>query len=526
MSFAVSGLASGLDTDALVEGLMFAERATVRRLEASKVDENSALSAWNDIESRLEALQSAASAISNNAALDATIAESSDESVIRVTSQEGALTGSYGLQVNALAAAQQVSSVGLSSGSALVGAGTATVSAGFGRLGAEVNGHTLNDGTYTLTVLSIDTGASEITVSFDGVEQTVSTTGGTFTVTAGDGGTLTIDEAAGETFTAGSAAITVIEADATTTVNNVAAALNAAGGPVRAQVIDTGDGTSTSHRLVITARETGLEQAADIDLSGLSLFSAGLTTLRAAADASITLGGGGLTITRPTNSIGDLFDGISIDLVGTTAGQDVEIVVSSDLDRRVDAVKDVVDAVSDVLGRLSSYSRYDVDAEQGGPLVGNFSARSVASDLTVAMSTVATSGSFTVLSQLGVTFQRDGTYSLDEVTLREALTTDPAGVQNALLGDPTVDDDGVLDAVANAVDALLTDGGRIPAAKQAAEDNISALDALIENQETRLVTVEDRYRRQFIALETLIGQLQSQSSYLASVLGQSQNRSQ
>ena len=53
MSFQVSGLASGLDTAALVDGLMFAERATVRRLQSSQADETNALNAWTDIEAKL-----------------------------------------------------------------------------------------------------------------------------------------------------------------------------------------------------------------------------------------------------------------------------------------------------------------------------------------------------------------------------------------------------------------------------------------------------------------------------------------
>lgn len=518
--FSVSGLASGLDTNALIDGLMFAERATVRRLESSKATETRALDAWADIETRLETLAAAATAISSGGALDTTVAQSSDETVLRVSAQPGALAGAYAFTVDTLAAAEQQTSDALSGGSDLVGAGTATATGGFGSIGATVNGHALTGGTYTLRVLSVDTGASEVTVSFDGVEQTVSTSGGSYTVVAGDGGTLTVDEVSPDSFATGTASITVVEADGTTTVSQLAAALNAPGGSVRAQVIDTGDGTSTSHRLVITSRQTGVANAADVDLSQLSLFAGGMTTLRAAADASITLGDGGLTITRPSNSIGDLFEGLSIDLVGTTAGEEVEIIVSADTDARIDAVREVIDAVSGVLRQLATYSRYDVDAETGGPLVGNFTARSVAGELTTAMSTVAPAGSFVLLSQLGVSFQQDGTYTLDEAVLQEALATDPAGVQAALLGDAAIDDDGVLDVVANSVDALLGDGGRIPTAKETAEGNITALDALIANQEVRLENVEARFRRQFTALEQLIGQLQSQSNYLSSLLGQ------
>mgnify|MGYP001822415623 CR=1 FL=1 len=136
------------------------------------------------------------------------------------------------------------------------------------------------------------------------------------------------------------------------------------------------------------------------------------------------------------------------------------------------------------------------------------------------MSTVVTSDSIVLLSQIGVSFEQDGTYSLDEVRLREALTEDPAGVEAVLVGDAAVTDDGVLDVLATTIDALVGESGRIPTAKQAAEDNISELESLIASQEVRLENVEARLERQFAALESLIGQLQSQSGFLTSIISQ------
>ncbi len=521
MSFSISGAASGLDTAALVEGLMFAERAGIRRLRASQADETESRDAWADIRTKLESLAASVTAIRSGDGLEATLAESSDERVLRVTSQPGAIAGSYTLQVDSLAAAMQVTSAGLASGEELVGAGTATVTSGFASINAEVTDHGLTAGTYTLTVLSVATDGREATVVFDGVEQTVPIRGnGRFTVTAADGGTLDLRELGGDDVVPGSASITVVEADGTTTVNQLAAALNAPGGPVRAQVIDTGDGTATSYRLVLTSRRTGAAHTADIDLSELSLFGAGLTTLREAADATVTLGNGGLTITRPSNTVADLFEGLTLDLVGVSDGADVNVVVSADIDSRVEAVASVVDGVNEVLGQIRTYSSYDVEATDGGPLVGSFSARSVSSDISGAFATVVPSGTFVLLGQIGISVQRDGTYQLDEEELREALTNDPDGVRQVLLGDEAVTDDGVLDVVSGTLTSLLAQTGRVPTAMAAAEENIDALDALIENQEVRLASVEERYRRQFAALESLIAQLQSQSNYLAGVLGQ------
>ncbi len=517
MSFQVSGLASGIDTSSLIDGLMFAERATVRRLQRSADTENEALDAWSDIQSRLNTVATAITAIRDGDALEAATVASNDESLVQASVNGSALAGVYTVQVDALAAAQQVTSAALGDGTELVGAGTAELSGGFTAIGTSLNSHTLTDGTYNLTVVSIDDDANEATISFDGVTETVDTSGGSFTITGDSGGSITVDITG--TLSEGTAAVTIVEADATTTLANLVSSINATGGPVRAQLVDTGDGTSTPYRLVLTSTETGLDHAADIDLSALSLFSGGFTTLRPASDAAVSLGGGGLTVTRSTNTIADLIDGVTLDLVGASPGTDVQITVGADTESRVQSVVDVVDGISSILSQLSNYQSYDTETNQGGPLVGSFTARSVASELTVAMSTVVDSSSLVLLSQIGVTMQSDGTYSVDESRLSESVADDPAGVERLLLGDAAVVDDGVLDVLDAAVEALLDESGRIPTAKSTAENNIEALEAQILNQEVRLEAVEERYQRQFASLESLIGQLQSQSNYLASVLG-------
>ena len=264
MSFQVSGLASGLDTAALIDGLMFAEEATVRRLQRSMDTENEALDAWSDIQTRLNTVASAVTAIRDGDALEAATVSSNDETLVQASVNGSALSGVYTVQIDALAAAQQVASAAVGDGTELVGAGTAEISGGFTALGTDLNSHTLTDGTYNLTVVSIDADADEATISFDGVTETVDTSGGSFTITGDSGGSITVDITG--TLTEGTAAVTIVEADATTTLSNLVSSINATGGPVRAQLVDTGDGTSTPYRLVLTSAETGVDHAADIDL--------------------------------------------------------------------------------------------------------------------------------------------------------------------------------------------------------------------------------------------------------------------
>ncbi len=61
------------------------------------------------------------------------------------------------------------------------------------------------------------------------------------------------------------------------------------------------------------------------------------------------------------------------------------------------------------------------------------------------------------------------------------------------------------------------DEGRIPMTKERINDSIENLDDRIDSWTVRLKTVEEAYNRRFSAMETLIGQLRTQSNFLSGI---------
>jgi len=523
-SFNISGISSGIDTNALVEGLMAVERQSVRRMEASQTRATDQIKAWDLISSRLTDVRNSVNAIRTGSGLSSAASTSSDDNVLRATVRNGALPGTYQFRVTQLAAAQQMSSAGLASGTTTTGAGIARITTGFTQRGLSVVSDTFADGSHGIELVSRS--GADLTVRLNGVSQTVAIdAGGQFSLDDGNGGTLVLDAGAavggGGALQMGATNLTRITTTADTTVTNLVSRLNAAGGPVRGQVIDTGDGTNASHRLILSSRDTGLANAADIDLGGLSLFSGGLSTIRGAADAQLIMGegAGAITISRPTNSINDAISGVTLDLVGTDLARDVAVVVSADLDARVGSVQKIVDDMNRALSQVRTATRWDVEAQRGAPLVGSSAARDIGNRLSAVMGRAAPAGgSMAVLGQVGITIGADGVYRLDEAKLRTALESDPAGVERLLVG-TTDGPDGILDAVHSTLEQLLDKDGRIGTAKEGAEATIRTLAVSISSQEARLELTQQRYVRQFTAMETALAQLQSQSSFLTSALG-------
>jgi flagellar hook-associated protein 2 len=205
------------------------------------------------------------------------------------------------------------------------------------------------------------------------------------------------------------------------TVADAARALNRLEG-VSAQVLRIDDQTTT---ILVTSSRSGAGGAMTFggDVAGLDAVE-----LRAAQDAKLTIGG--LELSRSSNTVTDLYQGVELRLAGIGA---VEIEVRQDLEAATGQVKGFVDGLNNLLNQLSTASRSSAEASSRGPLAGDPLARQFALQLRGALSQVtADGGEFSTLSQIGISLTRQGSVTLDESKLRQALAADPAAVASLL----------------------------------------------------------------------------------------------
>ena len=141
-------------------------------------------------------------------------------------------------------------------------------------------------------------------------------------------------------------------------------------------------------------------------------------------------------------------------------------------------------------------------------------------------------GKYTSLSSIGITtknWYENGKLEINETKLREALTNDPEGVMNLFTAsneDPKKS--GVAtklyDAVNNAMSQITTKAGSAAALydDSVLGKDITRLNQSISAAEKRLLSLEDRYYRQFTAMEQAISQMNSQSMWLAQMFSSNQ----
>ncbi|MFG6363877.1 flagellar filament capping protein FliD [Schaedlerella sp.] len=244
----------------------------------------------------------------------------------------------------------------------------------------------------------------------------------------------------------------------------------------------------------------------------------------------------------------------------------VEVNASADVDKLMDTIKSfvadynaIVDLVngelttkhdrdydpltSDQKAELSEneISKWETKAKEG-LLYGDSDLRSLSMDLRV----VVSGGLLVEFEKIGInlssSYSDNGKLSIDESKLRAALETDPESVEKLFTSKAGVDAEGnetfnglatnlksVMDKYVKTIGSMETKGILIRKAgsKSAAQsltqntyyDQLTALDKLINQLKTRLKTEQDRYISQFSTLETMIANMNSQSSYLSSMGG-------
>jgi len=213
-------------------------------------------------------------------------------------------------------------------------------------------------------------------------------------------------------------------------------AINSAQAGVTASIINV---SSSDHRLVLRSQTSGADGAIDLDEEGgdlletLGFLSEGvLNELQAAQDAEFRLDG--VAVTRSSNSVDDLLEGVSLDLLQADPDGAITLTVSANNQAAVTAVQKVVADYNAVVSAVNKGMTWDTDTETGGVFFADASILSLQSGLHEnAMRPVATlGGSLTVLSQIGITTDRNGLLVLDTAQLQEALADNPTGVMQML----------------------------------------------------------------------------------------------
>lgn len=435
------GLASGLDTNALISGLVKAERRPIELLQFQQARFQTQQGVLTLLSGNLSSLKSAAQALSLSTDFSKRTATSSDTSVLTASADSTAQTGTYNLSVTTLAKAKSLQS----------------------------------STSYTSTTAALGTGTLTIAVGTTNTNITVDATNNT--------------------------------------LSGLKDAINNSGAAVTASIVNVSATSTAEYRLVVQSKNTGTANAVTISgtlAGGSDPFAGGGTVVQAAADAVFTVNG--LSVTRGSNTVSDVIVGVSFSLL-KEGGASSTVTVANDTAAIKSAVQKFVDAYNAVVKIGNDQFKSDPTTKRQGTLAGDPVLRGVASRLRAALTAPgANLTGFKTVSEVGISFQKDGTLKLDDAKLSSALSSNFDGVKNLFIATQN----GVGKRIPETVDGFIRSvTGALTARQNGISGSIASIDKKIVREEQRIAAFEKNLTAQFTALEKLVSQFNGQSQYLS-----------
>ena len=355
---------SGIDLKSLVTGLVNAETSVAQSQITKKVEStNLAISAFGTLTSKLDTLNTELTTLKSNTARS--VASSNTAVILSVTDETIANDVYSEIEVSALAAGQ-VTTFDLTHAS-LLNSGSLSASS------------------------TIDTGTISLTIN-----------GSSTNITIGSSNNTLQD--------------LVDEINAITGMQATLVDQTGSGG--LALILRSDTGTANAFSL---SSSDGLQE---FNTSGSDASSSPITLTQAAADAAFTVDG--LSVTRSSNSVTDLFGGYQLDLTAVTSDA-VTIASSLETDDASTRMQSFLDSLNTIKSFLTEETKRGLNGAEPGVLAGDVTAQSILRKLSSLTTTAITGfgGTDYYLANLGVQTERDGSLSLDEDAFEAAITANP-----------------------------------------------------------------------------------------------------
>ncbi len=396
--------------------------------------------------------------------------------------------------------------------------------------------------------------SSVSSLSYDSLYQnrTVDVTGGDLGVKAeagSDVGTFTLETVAlakkeiqqsgafastGDTVAAGPGTMTIaiggssydIAYTDTMTLSELAQAINdAAGSKLTASVLQTGTG---AYSLVLSSDTTGADQAItvtdtpDVPGSGLAAaLTSGMATIQNADDATFKYNG--ITITRTSNEVSDLINGVTLTL--KTEGEFANVTVKQDQDAIATELKLLVENYNNLITNLSDMTSYNAETGATGVFNGNNFIKSIAREINAVITSV--DGENNSLVNYGIEIDRYGVMSFDETAFKAKMNDDPAAVEAFFAGSYDTTTGATTTGIFERLNDKLTEfTGYNGLMDNFKSDMDTRLESMNDQRSRLLASLDTRYailEKQFIAYDAIISKLNAQFQSLQQMIDAAAN---
>jgi flagellar hook-associated protein 2 len=451
-AFTASGLATGMDTNSIIDSLVSVESQPITDIRTKQSNITVQVSALSDIINSLKALDTAATNLSTNGVYSAKTA--STNTAFTATPGSSSTAGRYSVEVQQLATAASWRSDGLAS----------TDSLAAGKLTLSVGGKSYPPADATTgiqTPISISQGDSLVDVAYK-----IRASGAPVSAVA-------LTDSSGKSY-------------------------------LSITSLNTGAPLDGSTDLALTFTRDAAATGNDLDF--------GTPTVKHALNATVLVDG--LSFTRTSNAVTDVIPGVTLNLAKQAPGAPEDLLISTDPTGTQARLQTFVTAYNAVMTLVQRQLNVTKDTDRNKTLAGDGAVRDVQTKLqNLIVTKVPGLSSVRSLADLGLKTARDGSLSIDSDTLTRALATDPAAV-NAMFSTQSTGLSAVIDKMVQSETAPTT--GLLVADQDGLNKTSAALDDQAATIQLRVDSYRQMLVSQFTAMETTVSGLKSMGSYLTS----------
>lgn len=310
---------------------------------------------------------------------------------------------------------------------------------------------------------------------------------------------------------------TTIDVTATDTLATLKDKLNSAKAGLSATIVNDGTSFSPNH-LLLTAGSSGASGRLVVDDGGLNL---GLALRSRGNDALLQVGSDpatGYVLSSGTNQFTSVEPGIDVSAL-KVSDEAAHVDVVLDTGKVADLVKKFVDGYNAVVAKLGDLTKFDATTGARGALQGDglpLRLKSALTDLSAGTNFGPSGNAVKSLTDLGISFNSDGTLSADTFGLQ---------IKVGQLGDAVnkffLDTNNGFAAKLKKTIESFTDPltGQITEETNSLKSSVDTLQTRIDNMNSILDIRRNRLLVQFTNLETTLGKLQTQQQALAALTG-------
>ncbi len=316
-----------------------------------------------------------------------------------------------------------------------------------------------------------------------------------------------------------------------TTLTSLVNWINSLDAEVYARVAQTT--SDSSYSLQIFGTKTGVDNA--VTFSGLysddeknSPVNPNAVDTSQSADAEFTVNG--VAFKRPSNSIAGVIDGVTLNLISSSAEGESEVInVTRGADNSEAVIKKLIDAYNDLMSTYKSMTANVMNSDKPGTFANNPMMLSFINEIKAKFSFGASYGSgmgnSMSLATMGVDLQRDGTLTFNALNFFNAQA---AGLQDKLsqgVGVGYVSSSNNLKKYLSDLIGITGNSGSLATLITSENSQMSDLNKRQLDLKDRLANVQNNLIIQYSALNALLYQLSQTNNALTSALDAISNNS-